>query len=149
MKKAQTADKDVDASADVTGYKQAVDKLSASISACMGADLLSEEADVVVVAGKLQGTMQKKLKKTIKKAEKMLLRAVFKAETTRKGAPLASYLDTLVADEVLRQSCGDAVEDAEDLLATLRAEEQERMAAVSVQSCRHVRVLIFAQFRMW
>ena len=86
--------------------------------------------------------MQKKLRKSIKKAERMLLRAVFKAETTREWAPLATYLDTLVADEVLRQSCGDAVEDAEDLLATLRAEENERMVAVGVQFSRHVCVLI-------
>ena len=132
MKQAQIADKHVDASADVTGYKQAVDKLSASISACAGADLLSEQADAVVHARELEGTMQKKLRKSIKKAEHMLLRAIIKAETTREWAPLASYLDTLVADEVLRQSCGDAVESAEDLLATLRAEEKERMAMVSV-----------------
>ena len=132
MKKAQIADKDVDASTDVTGYKQAVDKLSASISACVGADLLSEEADAVVDARELEATMQKKLRKSIKKAEHMLLRAIFTANTTREWAPLASYLDTMMADKVLRQSCDDAVESAEDLLATLRAEEKERKAAVSV-----------------
>ena len=78
--------------------------------------------------------MQTRLKKTIKKAERMLLRAMFTAETTRERAPLASYLDTLVADEVLRQSCGDAVTRAEKVLATLRAEreEKERVVAVSV-----------------
>ena len=132
MKKAATADKDIDASSDVTAYKQAVASLSASISACVGSDLLSEETDAVVHARELEGTMQKKLRKSIKKAEHMLLRAIIKAETTREWAPLASYLDTLVADEVLRQSCDDAVESAEDLLATLRAEEKERMTMVSV-----------------
>ena len=135
MKKAQTADKDVDVSSDVTGYKQAVDDLSASISTRVGSNLLSEEADAVVDARESEETMQKKLRKTIKKAEQMLCGAMFTAETTREWAPLASYLDTLVADEVLRQSCGDAVESAEDLLTTLRAEEKEHMAVVSVQSC--------------
>ena len=132
MKKAQTADKDVDVSSDVAGYQQAVDNLSASISACVGADLLSEEADAVVAARELEGTMQKKLRKAMKKAEQMLYGAMFTAQTTREWAPLASYLDTLVADEVLRESCGGAVESAEDLLATLRAEEKERMAVVSI-----------------
>ena len=135
MKKAQSTDQHVDVSSDVTGYKQAVDNLSASISACVGADLLSEEADVVVHARELEGTMQKKLRKSIKKAEHMLVRAVFKADTTREWAPLASYLDTLVADEVLCKSCGDAVESAKKLLATLRAEEKQRKAAVSVHVC--------------
>ena len=142
--KSQTANQHVDVSSDVTGYKQAVDKLSASISTCVGSDLLSEEADVVMHARELEKTMQKKLKKTIKKAEQMLFRAVFTAETTREWAPLASYLDTLVADEVLRQSCGEAVESAENLLTTLRAEEQERMAVVSVQ----LHPLMFAQCSM-
>ena len=119
-------------SSDVAAYKQAVASLSASISACVGSDLLPEETDAVVVARELEGTMQKKLRKSIKKAEQMLYGAIFTANTTREWAPLASYLDTLVADEVLRQSCDDAVESAEDLLATLRAEEKERMAMVSV-----------------
>ena len=70
MKKAQTADRDVDVSSDVTGYKQAVENLSASISACVGADLLSEEADVVVVARELERAMQKKLRETIEQRER-------------------------------------------------------------------------------
>ena len=133
MKKAQTADKDVDVSSDVTGYKQAVDDLSASISACVGADPLSEEADVVVHARKLEGTMQKKLRETIEQAREALLGSISRAQTTREPAPLAANLDTLVADEVLRELCGDAVTRAEKVLATLRAEreEKERVVAVS------------------
>ena len=132
MKKAETANEDVDVSTNMTGYKHAVDNLSASIAACVGSDLLSEEADVVVEARELEGRMQKKLRKSIKKAEQMLYGAIFTANTTREWAPLAAQLDTLVADEVLRQSCDDAVESAEDLLATLRAEDKERKAAVRV-----------------
>ena len=134
MKKAQIADKDVDASADVTGYKQAVDNLSASISACVGSDLLPEDADVVMHARELEGTMQKKLRETIEAAREVLLGCISRAETTRELAPLAAKLDTLVADEVLRGSCGDAVGSAKKLLAALRAEreEKERVVAVSV-----------------
>ena len=134
MKKARAADRDIDASADVTGYKQAVDNLSTSISACVGSDLLSEEADVVVDARELEDTMQKKLRETIEKARQALLGCISRAETTREPAPLSANLDSLLADEVLRQSCGDAVTRAKKVLATLRAEreEKERVVAVSV-----------------
>ena len=134
MKKAQIADKDVDASADVTGYKQAVDKLSASISACVGSDLLSEETDIVVDARELEKTMQKKLRETIEVAREALLGCTSRAETTRELAPLAAKLDTFIADEALRESCGDAVESAQKVLAALRAEREkkERVVAVSV-----------------
>ena len=134
MKQAQIADKDVDASADVTGYKQAVDKLSASISACVGSDLLSEEADVVVDARELERKMKIKVAVRVAIAKETLLGAMSTAETTREWAPLATYLDRLVADEVLRESCGDAVESAKKVLAALRAErqEKERVVAVSV-----------------
>ena len=135
MKKAQIADKKVDASADVTGYKQAVDNLSASISACVGADLLSEDADVVVDARELEKTMQKKLTETIEKARQALLGCISRAETTREPAALSAKLDSLVADEVLRESCGDAIESAEDLVSTLQAEEKEQITAVSVYLC--------------
>ena len=135
MKNAQTADQDVDVSSDVTGYKQAVDNLSASISACVGADLLSEEADVVADARKLEGKMEMKLRSRIALAKEMLLGSVSRAETTRELAPLSVNLGAFLADEVLRQSCGDAVESAEKLLAILRAEEKERMVAVSAHFC--------------
>ena len=104
MKKAHVADKDVDASADVTGYKQAVDKLSASISACVSSDLLSEETDIVVPARELEKTMQKKLRETIENAREVLLGCVSRAETTRELALLAAKLDTFIADQVLRES---------------------------------------------
>ena len=134
MKKAQSTDQHVDVSSDVTGYKQAVDNLSASISACVGADLLSEEADVVVVARELEDTMQKNLRETIEKARDALLGCVSRAQTTRNPDPLAANLNTLVTDEVLRELCVDAVGSAEKVLATLRAEreEKERVVAVSV-----------------
>ena len=63
VKEAQIADKDIDMSADVKDYKQAVDSLSVCISACVGPDLLSESADVVVVARELEGGMKAKLAK--------------------------------------------------------------------------------------
>ena len=132
VEKAQTADKGVDISTDVQGYNQAVDSLSASISACMGPDLLSESADVAVVARELEEKMKAKLRETIEKAEQRLREAISAAETTREWAPLAAYRETLVADEVLRESCGDAVTRAENLLATLRAEEKASHLFVSV-----------------
>merc|ERR1739848_319499 len=61
-------------------------------------------------------------------AKEMLLGAISTAEITREWVSLAACRDRLVADEVLRQSCVDAVESAEDLLTTLRAEENEHMA---------------------
>ena len=132
MKKARNADKDIDVSSDVKGYKQAVNSLSASISACVGTDLLSEAEDVAVTARKLEGTMKVKLAARIANADEMLRQVISTAETTRAWAPLAAHLDTLVADEVLRESCSDAVESAKDLLATLRAEEKERRAVLKV-----------------
>ena len=132
MRKAQTADEDIDVPTDVKGLKQAVDSLSASISECAGEILLSEEADVVVAARELEGAMKTKLRATIKNVEQMLREAMSTAETTREWAPLAAYLETLVADEVLRQSCADAVESAENLLATLRAEEKASCLCLSV-----------------
>ena len=137
MRKAQTADKNIDVSTDMKGYKQAVDSLSACISECVGETLLSEKAYVVVAARELEATMQTKLTGTIKNKEQMLREAMSTAETTREWAPLAAYLETFVADEVLRESCVDAVESAEDLLATLRAEGKDRMTMVSVHLSRH------------
>ena len=132
MKAAQTAGKDIDISTDVKGYKQAVDSLSASISACVGTDLLPEAADVVVAARDLQGMMNAKLKEMIDKVKQKLLAAISKAEKTREWAPLAVHVDRLVADEVLRESCADAVESAKNVLAIIRAAENERIAVVKV-----------------
>ena len=131
MKTAESTDQHVDLSTDVKGYKQALDNLNACISACDGADLLSEAADVAVAARELEDKMQAKLRDTIKKSEKRLLGSITQAETTRKPAPLSANLETLTADEVLCQSCGDTVTRAKKLLVTLRAEEKERIAAVS------------------
>ena len=132
MNKAQTADKDVDVSSDVAGYKQAVDKLSASISASVGSGLLSEEADVVVDARELEGKMQQKLTQTIDKAREALLGSISLAQTRREPGRLAANLETLVADEVLRDLCGDAVESAQEVLATLRAEREEKERVMTV-----------------
>ena len=129
MKKAQSTDQQVDVSTNVKCYKQAVDKLSASISACVGTDLLSEEADIVVDARELEKTMKAKLRERINNAEQMLLAAVATAERTRECAPLAACLETLLGDEVLRQSCADAVETTEKLLATLQEENRQVVCA--------------------
>ena len=77
--------------------------------------------------------MKTKLIARIANAEQMLRGVISAAETTGALTPLAAYLDTLVADEVLRQSCADAVTRAESLLGSLRAEEKEnRVTAVSI-----------------
>ena len=132
MKKAQFAEQHVDVSTNVTGCKQAVDSLIASISACVGTDLLSEEADVVADARELEKTMKIKVAVRVAIAKETLLGAMSTAETTREWAPLATYLDRLAADEVLRESCGNAVESAKKVLAALPAEEKKRAVAVSV-----------------
>ena len=95
------------------------------------ADLLSESADAV---RELEGAMKAKLAARIANAKQMLGAMMTTAKETREWAPLAACLETLVVDE-LRESCGDAVESAKNLLATLRAEEKERKAAVSVYVC--------------
>ena len=136
-KKAQTADEAIDVSIDVTGYQQAVDNLSACISAYESVDnaLFSESAGVAVVARELERKMKTRLRQTIKKVEQMLCGAMFTAETTCEWVPLASYLEKLFADKVLRQSCADAIESAKDVLATLQAEAKQRKAEVSVHVC--------------
>ena len=132
MKKAQTADRDIDVSTDMQGYKQAVESLSASISACVGPDLLSKTADIVVTARELEWKMKAKLEGHIAIVKQTLQTAISTAENTREWGPLAAYLKTLVVDEVLKQSCGDAVESAQKLLVALQAEEKARIAEVSV-----------------
>ena len=48
-------------------------------------------------------------------------------------------------DEVLRESCGDAVKSAENLLATLQAEEKEnRLLAVIIDVCGCMHACWFA-----
>ena len=143
MKKAQNADKHVDVSTGLKGYKQAVSHLSAAILASVGADLLSETADIAVAARKLEMKMKATLTNTIEKVEQGLRAAISTAETTREWSPLAAYLKPLVADEVLRESCGGAIESAEDLVSTLQAEDEGHTAAVSVYVSRSIRVLLF------
>ena len=108
------------------GYKQAVDSLSASISA----------------ARESEGQLKTNLNKAIEKAAQGLRAVISTAETTREWAPLAAYLETLVADEVLRESCGDAIESAKKLIATLQAEEKEQMTMVSDHVCRLIMFLL-------
>ena len=131
MKTAESTDQHVDLSTDVKGDKQALDNLNACISACDSTDLLSEAADVAVAARELEGKMQAKLRDTIKKAKEMLFELISRAETTREPAPLSANLETLTTDEVLCRACSDTVIRAKKLLVTLRAEEKERIAAVS------------------
>ena len=143
MKKAQTADKHVGVSTGLKAYKQAVESLSAAISASVGADLLSETADIAVAARKLEVKMKATLEARIAIAKQMLQKEISTAERTREWSPLAAYLKTLVADEVLRESCGDVIKSAEDLVSTLQAEEKEnRLAAVSVRLCVSVLLIL-------
>ena len=101
--------------------------------------------DVAVAARELEGTMKVKLREKIQKAEQKLRAGISTAETTREWARLAAHVDTLVADEVLRESCGDAVESAENLVRTLRAEEKEHKAVAKV--CKIVLRVLYRHVR--
>ena len=142
MKEAQTADKDIDLLTGVQAYKEAVDALSASVTACVDSGLLPETG-LVVSARELEGTMKVKLKKTIDKAELMLQTAISTAESTRERTPLTAHLKTLVTDPVLKQSCGDAVAIAQKLLATLQAE-----VSVDMHVSTHYATALFASLWM-
>ncbi len=61
MKKAQRAAEEIDSSTDATRYKEAVDSLTASISACVGTNLLPEMADIALAARELEQRMRDKL----------------------------------------------------------------------------------------
>ena len=89
----------------------------------------------MAVAREMERTMQMTVAVRVAIAKQLLLGAISTAEITREWAPLAAYLDTLVADEVLRQSCGDAVTRAEKVLGTLRAEREEKERVVAVSLC--------------
>ena len=56
----------------------------------------------MVLAREMERTMQMKVAIRIAIEKEMLLGAISTAKITREWAPLADYLKTLVADEVLR-----------------------------------------------
>ena len=129
LKKAQRADKDIDISTNAKSYKQAMESLTVAISACVGPDLLPQTADVASAARDLEASMRAKLTGT------MLRRAIATAEETRESAPLAEWLDKVTSDELLRESCADAVKSAQTVLATLRAEEKNRQVFAYTRWC--------------
>ena len=97
----------------------AVHDSSACLFGGVHKDLLSEVADVEVVARELKEKTTTKVAARVEDAEPMLRAAISTAETTREWAPLDACAETVVAGEVLSESCADAVEDAEDLLVIL------------------------------
>ena len=131
IEKAQRADDEIDETAAPKAYKEAIDAFSASISECVGEDLLSETAFVAVTARKLEATMLSKLQAAIEDAKKVLRKAISTAVVTRESPPLAACLDKLVnTDQLLRESCDDVVQIAENLLKELREEEAKKAAAL-------------------
>ena len=98
-------------------YNQAIETLSSSISACVGAGLLSKTMDVVKDARKLETRMRKKLNKVLENIKRALRDAIRTAEQTRESGPLSACLDQLSkGDDLVRQSCGDLAKDAQKLL---------------------------------
>ena len=101
-------------------YKEAIDNLAASISACVGADLLPRTAKEAVAAFKQEATMKTKLDEAIESVKQSLREAIATAKSTRESAPLADHLAKQIhTDDVLRDSC-------DDLLKELRREELRR-----------------------
>ena len=131
LEKAQRADEEIDVATAPKAYKEAIESFSASISACVGEGLLPETAYVAVTARKLEATMRMKLKTAIDNAKQILRKAISTAVVTRESPPLAACLDKLVnTDQLLRESCDDVVQIAENLLKELREEEAKKAAAV-------------------
>ena len=123
-----------------TAYQQAMEKLSACISANVGERLLPETAVVAVDARKQLTNMQANRDKIIEKAKQELRDAISVAQRTRKLPPLGACLDKWKADELLHQSCKEVFAEAENLLKQLLEEEAERTTAVSVGACPLLRL---------
>ena len=108
-------------------YKEALDRLSACISACVGEGLLPSSAEEAVAAGKQEARMKTKLEAAIESAKQSLREAIATAKSTRESAPLADHLaEQIHTDDVLRDSCADLSKEAEALLKELRREELRR-----------------------
>ena len=116
-------------------YKQNMDDLSFAFSACVESDPLAATGDVPVRAQKLVAEMQTNIDKVIADAKQALREAISTAEKTREWGPLVACLDKLVqAAKVLKQSCYDETNAADDLVRRLR-EEGRQNAAVSKDLC--------------
>ena len=106
-------------------YKEALDRLSASISACVGEGLLPSSAEEAAAARKQEARMEAKLEAAIESAKQSLREAIATAKSTRESAPLADHLAKLRihTDDVLRDSCADLSKEAEALLKELELEK--------------------------
>ena len=109
-------------------YKEALDRLSASISACVGEGLLPSSAEEAAAALEQEASMKTKLEAAIKSATQSLREAIATAKSTRESAPLADHLAKRIhTDDVLRDSCADLSKEAEALLKELRREQTEKV----------------------
>ena len=108
-------------------YKEALDRFSASISACVGKGLLPSSAEEAEAARKQEASMKTKLEAAIESAKQSLRAAIATAKSTRHSAPLAYRLAKQIhTDGVLRDSCADLSKEAEALLKELRREQLQR-----------------------
>ena len=123
-------------------YKEALDRLSASISACVGEGLLPSSAEEAVAALKQEASMKTKLEAAIESAKQSLREAIATARSTRESAPLADHLAKWIhTDDVLRDSCADLSKEVEALLKELEREELRREQMEKVRCMGHARTL--------
>ena len=95
----------------------------------MEGDPLAATDDVPVRAQKLMAKMQRNLDKVIARAKQALREAISTAEKTREPGPLVACLDKLVQTaKVLKQSCHDETNAADDLVRRLREEGRLKAA---------------------
>ena len=106
-----------------------MDDLSSAISACVKSDPLAATDDVPVRAQKLVAKMQTNIDRVIADAKQALREAISTAEKTREPGPLVACRDELVLTAtMLKRSCHDETNAADDLLKRLREEERRKTA---------------------
>ena len=107
-------------------YKEALDRLSACILACVGKVLLPSSAEAAVAALEQEASMKTKLEAVIESAKQSLCEAIATAKSTRESSPLADHLAKRIhTDDVLRDSCADLSKEAEGVLKELRREREQ------------------------
>ena len=107
-------------------YKEALDRLSESISACVGEGLLPSSAEEAAAALEQEASMKTKLEAAIESAKQSLRAAIATARSTRESPPLADYLAKRIhTDDVLRYSCADLSKEAKALLKEVRREREQ------------------------
>ena len=95
---------------------------------CILNSILPASTKETKLRAELEAEFQAKIAKKVRAARIAIAKQMLDAITTtveatrERAPPLAAYLETLVADEVLRESCGDAIESAKKLLAKLQAQ---------------------------